>query len=125
MHSKPRKRPAAPAIFRANWKFCSTATITAQAKMPLRFRRPSCGLPSGPRVSGHASPGGIELFNARLASRIIGQRRGVSRDQLDEVGLTPGAGLFEHAAKMRLDRRIRDAERRGDFGNASYLDDGE
>jgi hypothetical protein len=53
-----------------------------------------------------------------------GERRRISDDELDEIGVPPGAGLFEQAADTRPDRRVRDAERRRDFRNAAQLDDG-
>jgi hypothetical protein len=39
--------------------------------------------------------------------------------------LASRAGLFKQAPKVRLDRLVRDPQRRGDLGTAADLDDGE
>ena len=53
--------------------------------------------------------------------RLPRQRRGVARDQLDKVGLAAGAGLFEQAAQVRLDRGLGDAETLGHFAHTALF----
>ena len=66
------------------------------------------------------------IDQSRLASTTFAdQGRGISREDLDQVGLANGAGFDEQAAEVGLDRGFGDAERRGQFQNAADLDDGE
>jgi len=53
------------------------------------------------------------------------ERGGKSRDELDQIGLTAGAGLFKQAADMGLDRGVRNAKLRRDLGYAANFDNGE
>src|SRR5262244_2617297 len=48
---------------------------------------------------------------------------GVAGHELDEIGLTIGAGLGKQPAQMSLDRAHRDAHGFGDLGHSSHLDD--
>ena len=63
------------------------------------------------------------LRSVTIPSRSVSQRRRISRNELDEIGLPRGARLFEQAGDMRPDRRVGDAERGGDLRNAANLDD--
>ena len=53
------------------------------------------------------------------------ERIGIAGDQLDEVRLPPGPGLFEEAAEMGPDGRLGDAEHGRYVGHiAADFDDG-
>jgi hypothetical protein len=50
---------------------------------------------------------------------------GIAGDERHQIGLAPRTGLLVDVVQMAFDGLLRDAEHRGNFGNAADLDDGE
>jgi hypothetical protein len=84
----------------------------------------SCGVGKAPHEWQHAwrgapAPhpiGGTVIFFEE-ATNPSGERIRKSGDELDQISLTPGAGLFEHVFEVELDRVLSHAECFGYLGH--------